>query len=186
MESYVKAVLYVYPRLREIEKDYGEHIRNKAILSYDYRVTTEKLSEYLAEEILKKGLIEELRSTVEGMLDLLTEEERFLLELRYFGRKSKLKEYGEGVLSGIGSIRSYYRKRARVLKKAMFLLGRAGLTEEKFFEKYAKLDCLMSVYRYIEEGKEGTANVREKSLVGFLADRAVIRNEGIWLRAALQ
>ena len=61
LENYVKAVLYVYPRLERLEKDCEEHIRNRAFMSYDYRTTTERLSEELAEEIIRKGLIRELK-----------------------------------------------------------------------------------------------------------------------------
>lgn len=61
LENYLKAALYVYPRLERIERDWEEHIKNKAFMSYDYRVTTEKLSVYLAEEILRKEKIEKLK-----------------------------------------------------------------------------------------------------------------------------
>ena len=97
MENYVKAVLYVYPRLERLEKDCEEHIRNRAFMSYDYRTTTERLSEELAEEIIRKGL-----------------------------------------------------------------------TKETFFSEYARFDWLMSVYRFIEAGKEGRNAAKEHSLVEFL------------------
>ena len=54
MENYTKVVLYAYPLLRTVGEDYAEHIRNKALLSYDSAMTTERLAEYLAEEILCK------------------------------------------------------------------------------------------------------------------------------------
>ena len=75
MENYLKVALYVYPKLERIERDCEEHIRNKAFMSYDYRETTENLSVYLAEEILKKEKIETLRNTIDEALERLTEEE---------------------------------------------------------------------------------------------------------------
>ena len=54
METYLKAVLYAYPLLQTVEKDYADHITNKALLSYESKKSTEELAEYLAEEILRK------------------------------------------------------------------------------------------------------------------------------------
>ena len=55
MENYVKVALYAYPILRTVSEDYAEHIRNKALLSYDSGKSAEQLAVYLAEEILQKA-----------------------------------------------------------------------------------------------------------------------------------
>ena len=116
MENYVKAVLYVYPRLERLEKDCEEHIRNRAFMSYDYRTTTERLSEELAEEIIRKGLIRELKRKTDAAIGALKKEEKFLLELRYFRRKSRLKQFcGETDFKEIGSERNYYRRQGEGL-----------------------------------------------------------------------
>ena len=39
-----------------------------------------------------------------------------------------------------------------------------GLTKETFFSDYARFDWLMSVYRFIEAGKEGRNAAKEHSL----------------------
>lgn len=152
MESYVETILYAYPRLKGIGRDYEDHIRNKGILSYDYRVTTERLAEYLAEEILEKAAIENLQATVESVLKKLTKEEMLLLEMRYFRRKSRLQEYGPEIFKRLGSLRNYYRKQGRVLKKVSILFRQAGLTEENFFREYSRFNGLTAIYRYIESG----------------------------------
>ena len=169
LENYVKAVLYVYPRLERLEKDCEEHIRNRAYMSYDYRTTAERLSEELAEEIIRKGLIGELKRKTDAAIGALKKEEKFLLELRYFRRKSRLKQFcGETDFKEIGSERNYYRRHAKLLKKVSGALQAQGLTKETFFSDYARFDWLMSVYRFIEAGKEGRNAAKEHSLVEFL------------------
>ena len=89
MENYTKVVLYAYPLLRTVGEDYAEHIRNKALLSYDSAMTTERLAEYLAEEILCKERLEWLKRTVEDVLSRLSDVERTLVAIRYFGKTKK-------------------------------------------------------------------------------------------------
>lgn len=110
-EDYVKAVLYIYPKLAAIAEDYGEHIRNRALGSY--RRTAEREAEYLAEEILRKGAIENLKEKVDGILKKLSGEERFLLEMRYFGRRKQVSAVGLRPRSE----RSYYRRQEKLLGK---------------------------------------------------------------------
>ena len=85
MENYAKVILYAYPLLKTVGDDYAEHIRNKAVLSYNSPLTTERLAEYLTQEIVCKNALEWLKTTVESLMDRLTEEERTLLDIRYFG-----------------------------------------------------------------------------------------------------
>lgn len=169
MESYVKAVLYAYPRLKDMEEDYGEHIRNVACMSYGSRVGAERVATYLAEEVIRKGLLGELRRISERTIGALSETERCLLEVRYFRRRRKLKEYalsfGE---KGGFSERSYFRRQRQVLKKVGELFQRYGLTEERFFEDFVQFEYLKTAYRYILDGKEKNAAGRERALVGFL------------------
>ena len=95
--------------------------------------------------------------------------EKFLLELRYFRRKSRLKQFcGETDFKEIGSERNYYRRQAKLLKKVSGALQAQGLTKETFFSDHARFDWLMSVYRFIEAGKEGRNAAKEHSLVEFL------------------
>ena len=92
-----------------------------------------------------------------------------MLELRYFRRKSRLKQFcGETDFKEIGSERNYYRRQAKLLKKVSGALQAQGLTKETFFSDYARFDWLMSVYRFIEAGKEGRNAAKEHSLVEFL------------------
>ena len=159
--SYVKTILYIYPRLERIAADYGDHIRHRAILSYENR-TAERAAEYLAEEILKKRAIEALKERVDAALKKLNDKERFLLEVRYFGRKKKLREFLEAGTERPGSERSYYRKQERLLKKVISVFSGVGLTEEAFFREYRGFGWMMSACRQIGSGRECAAVRRER------------------------
>ena len=87
MENYLKTVLYAYPLLKTVGEDYAEHIRNKAVLSYNSSLKTEDLAEYLAKEILRKNNLLWLRGAIEGVLAKLDDTERALIAARYFGKK---------------------------------------------------------------------------------------------------
>ena len=151
--------------------------------AHHYRVTTEKLSVYLAEEILRKEKIEKLRNTIDEALERLTEEERFLLELRYFRRKGRLKQFCQKVdLKEIGSERAYFRKQAKLQNKLEGILKCRGFTEEKFRKEYGEFEWLMSVCRFIEQGKEKNAAGRERSLVGLLSGKSDDTGTEVWLK----
>lgn len=183
VENYVKAILYIYPRLESMAKDYVEHIKNKAFMSYDYRETTEKLAEYLAEEIMRSRGISQLKQTVDEILGKLTKQERLLLELRYFRRKKEVKKMrDEWGIHFSYSRRNYFRKQDRLLKKVECMMKAKGLTKEKFFKEYMQFDSIAAVYRFIEEGREGATSIREKALVRFLADSALEENAVISAR----
>lgn len=182
MESYIKALLYIYPRLGKIGEDYGEYIKNRALRSYVYKGGTEALCEQLAGEIVKKRRTGELKELLDGVLENLTEGERFLLEVRYFGRKSRLAAYSEQTAAeACGSERSYYRRQERLIGKVGRLIKRAGLTEEAFMRDYGDFDWLISVCRYIDEGKEKGASARESALLSFMTDRKPLA-VGTWLK----
>lgn len=171
LENYVKAVLYVYPRLKDMEEDYEEHIRNVAYMSYASKVGAERSAVYLAEEIIRKELLRELREISEQTIGNLSETEKCLLEVRYFRRKLKLKEYVKTVGDKGGfSPRSYFRRQKQLLKKVGEDFKRYGLTEERFFEDFAQFGYLKTAYRYITDGKEKTAAGRERALVGLLCN----------------
>ena len=89
MENYVKTILYAYPLLKTVGEDYAEHIKNKAVLSYNSSRNTESLAEYLAEEILHKNCLLWLKEVIEKTVDKLNDLDRSLVETRYFGKKKK-------------------------------------------------------------------------------------------------
>ena len=164
MENCVKAILYTYPKLSRIEEDYEDHIKNKATLSYRYRGSTEALTEYILTEILKKRRLAQLKSDLDQLFLSLTDEERLLLKIRYFGkiRRAKNKEKNktadelsevnsvrEGAEKKLWSERTYYRKQERLLKKLMAKFNEIGLTKEVFMEELLEYEFLRMVYRFL-------------------------------------
>ncbi len=183
MVNCVKVILYTYSKLGEIEKDYESHIRLKALTSYDYRRSTEKIAEYIATQVLLKGLFKQLRECAERALNGLTEEENLLLNLRYFGKIDQLKkgvrricatyvgqERREKILSFLGlkkvwSERTYFRKQKALFEKICRKFQAIGLTKEKFEEEYGEIELFNGVKKFLESEKENALNSREIAFV---------------------
>ncbi len=158
LENYVKVVLYVYPLLKTIGKDYEEHIKNKALLSYK-ATRTEDLAIYLAEEILAKEKLEWLKDAVDEVLGKLSDVERTLIAIRYFGKRRKvrtflrLKERNERGLNE-WSEREYFRKQKRLSDKVGAMLAVSGLTKEKYEKEFSKMELFEKVDKFVAEGRD--------------------------------
>ena len=171
MENYVKEVLFGYPLLKTIEEDYELHIKNKAVLSHTCARSAEKMAEYLAGEILAMRSLENLKRTVEGVLDKLSTEERTLIEIRYFGRRKKMR----GFLKRRGLLRqeegmewsetTYFRRQRAVGNKVAALLAFAGITEEKYLAEYANTDIFKKIHAFIAAGKDKKIAADERRLL---------------------
>ena len=154
LKKYVKALLYSYPKMAQMEMNYQEHIFCKACFSFDNRRTGEFLAEELAGEVVKKQTIKELRDLIGRVVERFSEKERYLLELRYFRRKLKLKEFEEKYgKPSIESVRSYFRKQMRLIEKVERTFMRFGVTEEKM-EEFMRIDELKAVYLRLCKGKD--------------------------------
>lgn len=154
MENYAKVVLYTYPLLKTVERDYEEHIRNKAVLSYKSRLSAEELAEYLAEEILQKEKLAWLRSVVEGVLGKLSDLERALLAIRYFGKRRATGNF-TAVAGRVAawSEREYFRRQQRLSEKVGAMLRCAGVTKEKYLAEFAELELFKKVHRFVEKDR---------------------------------
>ena len=150
MENYLKTVLYAYPLLKTVGNDYAEHIRNKAVLSYNSPRTTENLAEYLAEEILRKNNLLWLKGAIEGVLKRLDDTERALIEMRYFGKK-KIPLHKEGEQPW--SERKYFRRQQRVGEKVGGMLTVAGVTREFFETRLQGVELIRKVQRFVEKAR---------------------------------
>ncbi len=157
MENYVREILYGYPLLKTVGKDYEIHIRNKALLGSNEDGL--RLAEYLAGEILQMDKLESLQGIVKGVLDKLTEEERVLIEGRYFGKRKKLRDFLERRIQsgrGVWSARTYARRLHAAEKKASVFLFCAGLTEERYLQEFATTDIFVKVRKKMEKQGAGT------------------------------
>ncbi len=159
MKNYAKVLLYAYPLLKTVEKDYEEHIKNKAILSYGSNLSAEEMAEYLAGEILEMRRLEWLKGKLEEVFAKLNAVEKTLLSIRYFGEVDKLKR-----LTGRVSVknplapknwteRTYFRKQIRLGEKLAALLLSVGLTEEVYLRDFARVEIFMKIQRYLAAGR---------------------------------
>ena len=158
MKNYAKLILYAYPLLKTVEKDYEEHIGNKALLSYDGRWTAEQTAEYLAGEILEMRRLEWLKATVKKTMEGLSDVEKTLLAIRYFGKskgmKALLQQGKNPSKQGGWTERSYFRKQAKLGEKMTEAFALAGLTEEVFLQEFAEMDIFRKVAKALERKKE--------------------------------
>ena len=161
LENYVKVALYAYPILQTVSEDYAEHIRNKALLSYDSGKSAEQLAVYLAEEILQKEKLEQLRGILERVLRKLSDGERALLALRYFGKRKATKETlrgkeirGEDLATLTSRDRSYFRQLERLGRKVGAMLVAEGFTKERYLQDYADVEWIAKIHRFVERGEE--------------------------------
>ena len=141
MENYVREILYGYPLLKTVGEDYEIHIRNKALLSHGVHVDGMRLAEYLAGEILT--------------MDKLSDEERILIEGRYFGKRKKLRDFlKRRTLEGQApwSQRKFTRRQNAAERKVSVLLFCAGITQEKYLRDFASMDIFVKVRERMEHG----------------------------------
>lgn len=172
MDNYTKVVLYAYPLLQTVGQDYAEHIKNKAILSYKSMAPAEETVTYLAEEIIRKEKLEWLKNTVESVLDKLTDVERTLVAIRYFGKpqkarlfvrvKSKSQDTESLTRQGMWSERGYFRKQQRLSEKVGAMLKTAGLSEEVYQRDFAAMEMFSKIHRFINEGKDRKISADER------------------------
>lgn len=165
MENYVKVILYGYPLLKTVGKDYEAHVFNKAVLSYDSPMTAEKLAEYLAGEILEMRRLEWLKKTVEDVLERLQEEERELLSLRYFGKINRLRDFLKRKAEEEGwSERKYFRKQKNLEGKITAMFEGAGVTKELYDKELKDTDVFRKIHKFVELGKDKKISADERRM----------------------
>ncbi len=167
MKNYVKAVLYAYPLLKNVHEDYGEHIKNKALLSYRSDKPTEELAEYILSEIEEKKRLEWLKWCVEEVLTRLDDVERTLLAIKYFGKERKIKKATCGG-SGFGawSERKYFRRQKRLGDKVGGMLVSLGVNESVFEKEFLQMGIFQKIYPFVCEGKDQRITQSERRWMG--------------------
>ena len=172
LENYAKVILYAYPLLKTVGEDYAVHIRNKAVLSYESNLSTEQLAEYLAGEIIEKNRLEWLKDTLENLFSRLTEEERTLLDIRYFGKTKQLRNFlkmqdEKRKSGGTGcSERMYFRRQSRLADKIGAMLFYAGITKKLYDEKLKDLEIFRTIDRFVEAGRDKKISADERRFLG--------------------
>ena len=166
LENYVKAVLYAYPLLETVEKDYEEHIYNKAILSYKSDKPAEVLAEYIVGELVEKQRLIWLKALTKKVLNCLNEVERTWIAVRYFGKTKKIKNplpldrqmNGRGVLSE----GKYFRMQQRLGNKVGERLVAEGLSKDRFENEFKNMKIFEDIFKFLERKKDCQISQREK------------------------
>lgn len=169
LENYVKAVLYAYPLLKTVEEDYAQHIENKAVLSYRNSKTAEEVAYTIVSVIMEKRNLLWLKSLIEQTMQQLTEAERLLIAIRYFGKEKRIKRPLLRETYGNWSERKYFRDQARIGCRVERLLRAAGLTKEVFEQDFAQLSFFEKIYPFVCAGKDRAITQSERRWFGTIA-----------------
>ena len=151
--DYVKVLLYAYPKLEELADAVSGGVEVKAFLSFRARGDALACAEKIAEEIVIAKKLSLLKGELDRALEDLSERELFLLEYKYFRRKTYLK----GKFAGFEldcSERNYFRLQNLLLAKIGARLLSLGRTEKSFFADFTSYKPFMRVYRAVREGRE--------------------------------
>jgi len=159
--TYVKVVLYAYPKLSKLAEAAATAADNRALMSYRAYYDCEGVAASIVEEIATARRLLRLERFIEGIVASLGEEERYLLEYKYFRRRDMLKAFGEAEFQG--SERSYFRKQNSLLLKLLRLFRAKGFHKEKFMAMFGRYAPFMRAYRAIEAGKERKVVSRRKT-----------------------
>ncbi|MBQ8322555.1 MAG: hypothetical protein IJX91_01165 [Clostridia bacterium] len=154
MKNYVKAVLYAYPWLEKTGEAYGVHIRNRAILSYRDGAPAVAQAEYIVAEIVEKRKLEWLKATLDRVFARLTDAQRTLISLRYFGTGSKIKSLSRKAKSvrGAFSESKYFRLQERLTETVRAMLYGEGLTEESFEKDFSQMELFRRIGARMRSG----------------------------------
>lgn len=149
---YVKLLLYAFPRLERLEDSLRCSAENKALLSFRAQCDTFTLAAKIADMFLMADALCRLRGALSFAVNECTEEEKFLLEYKYFRRKKELSEFaGKRLLC---SRRTYFRHQSAVLSKMAALLARQGYTQREVVREFGGYPPFRKVYRALKEGAE--------------------------------
>lgn len=164
-EQYVKVLLYAYPTLQTLIEQFREHIYERAVRSYGGRKDAESAATYIAEQIISMQTLEWVQQTLEKVFSRLSQAERLMVQIRYFGLKRKS---AKGQLAKEGKQflceRSYFRAQEKLLKKIAALLQAAWLDKEYFDKQVADIEELKHIRRYVQRGRDQRLFKREKDL----------------------
>ena len=167
MRNYAKAIFYAYPFLKNIDKEYDEHVFNRAVLSYRNDFSAERIALYIAGEIVEKQTLQWVKSTVDEIVRQLTDEERTLVEIRYFGKRRKIRRQRVGGGAGALSERTYFRKQSKLADKLGGMLTQKGIGEKFFKDELLKIELFEKAYVYVCGGRDLHVRKNEREWISF-------------------
>ncbi len=154
MTTYVKVLLYAYPKLEKLAEASDRAVENKAMLSFKRRESTLTIAEEIVEEIAYARLLRAVKGEIDLLLSCCNVQEILLLEYKYFRRKKRLLALSEVDLGC--SERNYFRKQNALIKKMTERFMRLGWTEEWFMREFSRSKAFMRAYRAVKEGRDRT------------------------------
>ena len=152
---YEKVLLLSYPHLANIIDDMDKLVCQKAYSSFTNNISCLDLSEKIITIIDKKDRLIDLKIKLDEIFKNFSIEELWLLEQKYFKRKSVLKKLS-GKITIQYTLRTYFRKQNRLLEKFSKSLCHKGMIESWFLERYGDIEWFNSLYsrlKYEEKTK---------------------------------
>lgn len=170
MKDYQKAMLYLYPRLGRYAEDLEQYITAKALASSLGREDTETCVQTMIDCAYARDCCGRLQALLDGVLAQLTEEERQMLEYKYFRRKEPARA---APLPFSCSQRTYYRRQLRLESKLNACFLRQGMDEGRFERAFGEVPFVRHVYERIRKGREAEfVDKRVRGGIAFAARRS--------------
>ena len=161
LKDYQEVILFLYPRLERAAEDIAQIVEAGALASVSGKESAERCAGRLLGYLQTRECFLAVRDAVDGMRAQLSEEERFLLEYKYFRRKGVLQ--GEFRSMDLDcSLRTYYRKQDRLARRMNALFLRAGLTETWFAETLGGLPFFASALRCLRARRGALVDKRAR------------------------
>lgn len=152
LKDYQKIVLYLYPRLPQLMRCAEEVAREKALASA-YETATERCAEEIIGYIRLRDCLAVLGERAKRMFSALSEEEKFLLEYKFFRRG--------GRRAPALSERTYFRRQAKLAAKLRGLFILYGMDEGWFMRTLGEFGGVRGALELLrEEGENAFADKR--------------------------
>lgn len=173
--AYEKTLLYLYPHLDKMSAALDTSLRTQAVLSYRRRESAEALVERLLLSDFQSAFLLQTKAELDGLLGAFPQEDRFVLEYRYFRRKRYMRVYEREAFRM--SLRTFYRRQHRVLQKFSAALHRRGMDEKWFLDNFSQMDWAMRVYEKVRAGRDSYLLGKYKNSPFFRTDKNTEKEE---------
>lgn len=157
MNDVIRTLLYSYPSINEAVETIDKVILYKALSScHDNRKTFQQFNDVI-DLIDYSTRIYEAKCIIDKMLCQLTEEERQLVEYKFFCKKDKKANFNP-------CARVYFRSQLKLEKKIDEKLAYLNATEAWFFDEYGDINFLKVNYYVVKKMSKG-GGINSKVLV---------------------
>ena len=129
--EYAKILLSAYPNLEQVIRAEKDNYIRRCVNSAYFCEPTEIFAENVLNMLDERRRLIDLKSKLDLLFSRLTEEERQLIRFKYAGIAPKTK-FGF-------SLRTYFRKQIKLLKKIETYLNYLNITEESFKKEYMNI-----------------------------------------------